>query len=173
MTISVKEASINDAEVISKLSTETFFETYSWYNTKQNMLEYTQKYFSIEQTKKDFAETNTRFFMAYAEKELMGYAKLRIFEHIEELKGKRHIEVERIYVQKKHQDKKVGYAIIKKCIEFAKTKNYEIIWLGVWEQNLKALAFYIRVGFEKFGLHTFHLGNDAQSDYLMKLDLTK
>lgn len=173
MVISVLEATVKDAEVISKLSTETFVETYSWYNTPENMKEYTQKYFSVEQTKKDFSEPNTCFFTAYAEHELIGYAKLRVFEHSEELKGKRHIEIERIYVQKKHQDKKVGFAIIKKCIEFAKAKNYEIIWLGVWEQNHKALAFYTKVGFEKFGLHTFQLGNDAQKDYLMKFDLTK
>ena len=173
MVISVLEATVTDAEVISKLATETFIETYSWYNTLENMREYTQKHFSLEQTKKDFAEVNAHFFLAYVAEELVGYAKLRVVEQPEELKGKKHIEIERIYVKKKHQDKKAGYAIIKKCIEFAATKNYEIIWLGVWEQNHKALAFYTRVGFEKFGLHTFQLGDDAQNDYLMKFDLAK
>ncbi len=173
MFISVKQATVNDAEVISKLSTETFFETYSWYNTPENMLAYTQTHFSVEQTKKDFTETNTYFFLAYFSEQIIGYAKLRVFEQPTELKGKKHIEIERIYVQKKYQDKKAGYAIIKKCIEFSKAKIFEVIWLGVWEQNLKALKFYERVGFEKFGEHTFHLGNDAQKDYLLKLDLTK
>ena len=173
MVISVKEATVNDAEVISKLSTETFIETYSWYNTPENMRDYTQKHFSVEQTKKDFSEASTFFFLAYLNDEVIGYAKLRVFEHPEELKGERHIEIERIYVQKKHQDKKAGYAIITNCINFAQAKKYQVIWLGVWEKNLKALDFYTRVGFEKFGLHTFLVGNDAQTDYLMKFDLVK
>ncbi len=74
-------------------------------------------------------------------------------------------------MQKKYHDKKAGYALIKKCIDAAKERNYQIIWLGVWEQNLKALNFYIRVDFEQFSLHTFQLGNDTQKDYLMKLAL--
>jgi len=173
MVISVKEATVKETEVISKLSTETFFETYSWYNTPENMLEYTQIHFSVEQTKKDFKEINTYFFLAYLGDEVIGYAKLRVFEHPEELKSKRHIEIERIYVQKKHHDKKVGFVLIKKCIDFVKEKNFEVIWLGVWEQNLKALNFYTRVGFERFGVHTFQLGNDFQIDFLLKFNLVK
>lgn len=173
MFISVKQATVNDAEVISKLSTETFFETYSWYNTPENMLEYTQTHFNVEQTKKDFATPNTHFFLATFNNEIIGYAKLRVLENPKELAGKRHIEIERIYVQKKHHHIKAGYAIIKKCIEFAVEKKYEVIWLGVWEQNLKALHFYERVGFEKFGAHDFQLGKDLQKDYLLKIDLPK
>ncbi|HWY37483.1 MAG TPA: GNAT family N-acetyltransferase [Bacteroidia bacterium] len=173
MLVEVKEAVLADAEVISKLSAETFFETYAWYNTPENMREYTRIHFSVEQTKKDFATPNTHFFTAEFKDEVIGYAKLRVFEDLPELKNKKHIEIERIYVQKKHHDKKVGYALIKKCIDFARAKNYEVIWLGVWEQNLRALNFYLRVGFEKFSTHIFQLGNDAQKDHLLKLDLIK
>lgn len=173
MLVSIREATLQDVEVLSKLSAETFFETYSWYNTAENMREYTEKYFSIEQTKRDLLERETHFFLAYYNAEVIGYAKLRVIEHPKELTGKKHIEIERIYVQKKYQDKKAGYALIKKCIEFSAAKKYEIIWLGVWEKNQKALGFYTRVGFEKFGVHTFQLGDDAQKDYLMQLDLTK
>ena len=169
----VNKADLSDVEVLSKLSEETFFETYSWYNTPENMAEYCRKNFSLDQLKKDFSEENTCFFLVKLSDEVIGYAKLRVFENPEELKGKRHIEIERIYVQKRHQDKKAGYALIRTCIDFARSKKFEVIWLGVWEQNLKALNFYIRVGFEKFGTHIFQLGNDAQKDYLMKLDISK
>ncbi|MGZ3864136.1 MAG: N-acetyltransferase family protein [Bacteroidia bacterium] len=172
MLVFVREAGEKDAEVISKLSADTFVETYSWYNTPENMQEYTQKHFSLEQTKKDIATPGTTFFLAEANKEIIGYAKLRVFENLPELAGKRNIEIERIYVQKKHHDKKAGYAIIKKCIDFAKGKNYGVIWLGVWEKNERAIKFYEKVGFEKFGTHNFQLGDDSQNDYLLKLDLT-
>lgn len=172
MLVVVREADEKDAEVISQLSTETFVETYSWYNTPGNMREYTQKNFSIEQTKKDMQTPYTYFFLAEAENEVIGYAKLRVLEQLPELAGKRNIEVERIYVRKKHHDKKAGYVIMQKCIEFAKKKNYEVIWLGVWEKNERALKFYEKVGFKKFGTHNFQLGDDAQNDYLVKIDLT-
>ena len=140
MLISVKEASVSDAEVISKLSAETFFETYSWYNTPENMREYTQKHFSVEQTKKDFSEPDTHFFLASHNNEIIGYAKLRVFEHPIELTGKKHIEIERIYVQKKHHNKKAGYAIIKKCI-----KNFLINNNFLQKHNLHLKNLYLYV----------------------------
>lgn len=171
MAISVKEAGVNDAEVISKLSTETFFETYSWYNTPENMLEYTQKHFNIKHTQKELASENNWFFLARENDEVIGYVKLRIEETPPELKGKKHIEIERIYVQKKHQKKRVGFLLFKKCMKFSKEKNFDVIWLGVWEQNLNAINFYIKAGFTKFGEHAFQLGKDLQKDYLMKFEL--
>jgi ribosomal protein S18 acetylase RimI-like enzyme len=171
MNISVFRAGLKDAELISKLSVETFYETYSWYNTPENMRDYTQKHFNPEQTKKDISTPHTYFLLAKITDETVGYAKLRVFEHPEEFKGKRHIEIERIYVQKAYQDKKAGYALMQKCIELAREKGFEVIWLGVWEKNSKAMEFYKKAGFESFGVHNFQLGDDAQKDYLLKLSL--
>lgn len=171
MNVSVFLAEMKDAEQISKLSTETFYETYSWYNTPENMRDYTQKHFNPEQTKKEISTPDTYFLLAKTSDEVIGYAKMRVFEHPQELKSKRHIEIERIYVQKAHQDKKAGYALIQKCMELARQKGFEVIWLGVWEKNTKAMEFYSKVGFESFGAHNFQLGDDAQKDYLLKLSL--
>jgi ribosomal protein S18 acetylase RimI-like enzyme len=171
MIISVKEAVMTNAELISRMATETFYETYSWYNTTEDMRDYTGKYFNIKQTEKEIAEKGTFFFLAYGDEEIIGYVKLRSSENPEELKGKTHIEIERIYVKQNFQKHKVGYALINKCFEFARQKNLDTIWLGVWEKNQRAIAFYERVGFKIFGNHIFTLGKDPQNDYLMKFEL--
>jgi ribosomal protein S18 acetylase RimI-like enzyme len=171
MSITVREAGIEDADLISRLATETFYETYSWYNTKENMEAYTRMHFNPDQTHKELSQTENCFLLAEDSERAIGYAKLRNVETPTELQGKKHIEIERIYVVRSYQDKKVGYAIIKKCIEKAQQKDLDVIWLGVWERNEKAIAFYERVGFRKFGMHNFQLGDDTQIDYLLKYEL--
>lgn len=168
----MREASPADAGLISKLAAETFFETYAWYNTPENMRAYTEKHFSPQQTENELKEPFTRFFLCYHAGEAIGYAKLRAVEQPPGLEGKRHIEMERIYVKLAYQKKKAGHALMRTCVEYARGNNYEILWLGVWEKNPRAIAFYIKEGFAQFGEHDFVLGSDVQKDYLLKLDLT-
>jgi len=171
MLISVREAALPDAELISRMATETFYETYSWYNTRQNMEQYTAQHFNPAKTKEELQAPDTYFFLAFINDRPTGYAKLRNVEHPEQLKGKKNLEIERIYVYKKFQGQKAGLALINKCMETGRKLMLDTIWLGVWEKNTRALAFYESVGFQKFGTHNFQLGNDAQNDHLVKYDL--
>lgn len=171
MVTVVKEAIAADAALLSRLATETFYETYSWYNTPENMREYTQTYFNEKRTAEELIEAGTHFIIAFANEEAVGYAKMRSTENPPELEGKKHIEIERIYVSKKLQGHKIGFALMNKCIEMARAQKLDIIWLGVWEKNTRALAFYRQVGFTDFGNHIFILGQDEQLDHLLKFDL--
>jgi ribosomal protein S18 acetylase RimI-like enzyme len=89
----------------------------------------------------------------------------------EELKDRRPIEIERIYVLQQYHDKKAGAALMAHCMEYATNNGYNTIWLGVWEHNHRAISFYKRWGFELFGSHPFILGDDHQTDVLMKKEL--
>lgn len=171
MLVTVREGGVEDAKLISDLAIRTFYETYSWYNTTENMRDYTQTHFDPEQTRKELLESETIFLIAVAEGNAIGYAKLRNQEHPAELKGKSYVEIERIYVEQRYQQHKVGYTLIQKCIDKAREKDLDTIWLGVWEKNTKALAFYEKVGFKKFGSHNFQLGEDIQLDHLIKHEL--
>jgi GNAT superfamily N-acetyltransferase len=86
---------------------------------------------------------------------------------IEEL-ADRAVEIARIYAVKNSIGKGVGSALMNKCIEISRKRNYPLVWLGVWEHNHHAIDFYARWGFEKFAEHDFILGNDVQKDWLMK-----
>ena len=100
-----------------------------------------------------------------------GYFKLNEADAQTENFGKTAIEIERIYVIPKLQGKKLGEAMLKKTMEIAKEKQAEFLWLGVWERNIHAIRFYERLGFRHFGSHDFYIGNDRQTDLLMKLEL--
>src|SRR5205085_11664475 len=100
-----------------------------------------------------------------------GYIKLRTNNELPQLKNKKSIELERIYVLKHFQGMGLGYRFIEFAIEFAQSKGFNTIWLGVWTRNKKAISFYKKCGFEIFGEHEFTLGTDEQVDWLMKKDL--
>lgn len=88
-----------------------------------------------------------------------------------ELKNKQCLEIERIYVLKEYHGKKIGQLLYDKAIQIAKEKNVNYVWLGVWEKNLRAINFYKKNGFVGFDKHIFKLGDDEQTDIMMKLEL--
>ena len=102
---------------------------------------------------------------------MAGYSKLRRDRPREELGTQNAIEVERIYALKEFQGKKVGYAMMERCIAIAKAEKKEWMWLGVNEFNFKAMDFYKHFGCEVFGIKRFRLGNAEDNDFLMKMKL--
>jgi ribosomal protein S18 acetylase RimI-like enzyme len=93
---------------------------------------------------------------------------LRDSEHPEHLENSAAIEIVRIYSIASMIGKGIGRLLMQTCIDIARKKNKAIVWLGVWEKNQRAIDFYTAWGFEKFGEQNFILGNDVQTDWLMK-----
>jgi len=81
------------------------------------------------------------------------------------------MEIERIYVLNQYQGKGIGQLLMNKAISVALSKHKKYIWLGVWEKNTKAIAFYKKLGYVIFSEHEFMLGKERQTDIIMKLDL--
>ena len=102
---------------------------------------------------------------------MLGYLKLNMGESQTELKDNDALEIERIYVLKDFHGKKVGQLLFDKAITIAKELQLAYVWLGVWEENKKALQFYTKNGFVEFDQHVFVLGDEAQTDIMMKLAL--
>jgi len=101
----------------------------------------------------------------------VGYLKLNFGSSQTELKDDRALEIERIYVLKEFHGKSVGQELYEKAIYVARQKNADYVWLGVWEQNPRAINFYKKNGFIEFDKHIFKLGEDEQTDIMMKLQL--
>ena len=97
--------------------------------------------------------------------------KLNFGDSQTELKDNKALEIERIYVSKEFHGKSIGQLLYDKVIEVAKQKNADYVWLGVWEDNPRAISFYKKNGFVEFDKHIFKLGNDEQIDIMMKLNL--
>jgi ribosomal protein S18 acetylase RimI-like enzyme len=171
--IIIKEASEKDAGLLLDLSTQTFNQAFSNQNSCDNMTAYMASAFSEEQLLEEIKSPTSLFLMAYlpAQDVPVGYTKLRMGKTPKELKNTKAIEIHRIYVLQEMIGQKIGKALMEKCLQIAQQQNYEVIWLGVWEKNTRAIDFYKKWGFKKFSSHIFRLGTEDQTDYLMKKDL--
>lgn len=127
--------------------------------------------FSTEKVKGELSDENAAFYFAESENEIIGYLKVNYGDSQTEIKSEKALEIERIYVLKEFHGKKVGQILYEKAIDLAKGINADFIWLGVWEQNPRAIRFYEKNGFRAFDKHIFKLGNDEQNDIMMKLAL--
>ncbi|MES2646590.1 MAG: GNAT family N-acetyltransferase [Bacteroidota bacterium] len=170
--IRIEKAEKKHAEIITDLGVTSFYETYAAYNTASDMLQYTNENYNKERLEEEIDNPEVNYFIAYLDDQPAGFAKLRQPEETHEmLQHTRNIELERIYVLQSFKRSGIGKALIDTCIERSRKENFEVIWLGVWQQNQKAIKFYEKIGFEYFGDHSFLLGEDLQHDLLMKMKL--
>jgi ribosomal protein S18 acetylase RimI-like enzyme len=165
--IIIKEAGKNDATLIADISRQTFYDTFAAHNTSANMNKFMDEQFSRQKLMDEVGAPGNTFLMAYSNDEVAGYVRLKDFS-TEFLPDTRAIEIARIYAVQSSIGKGVGRALMEHCLTIARQRNKQTIWLGVWEKNQRAIDFYTKWGFEKFGEHVFMLGDDAQIDWLMK-----
>ncbi|MCB0280846.1 MAG: GNAT family N-acetyltransferase [Calditrichaeota bacterium] len=163
------ESKIDEIEQIGKI---TFLESFSKDNTAGNMNDYIKKAFNRKQISSELKNKDSHFYMVYKDKEAMAYLKLNSGDAQTEMQDPKAMEIERLYVLQSHKKQGIG----RQLIELAKEKAIELhasfLWLGVWEKNDNAIAFYKKLGFNEFATHVFQLGDDAQTDILMRCDLS-
>jgi ribosomal protein S18 acetylase RimI-like enzyme len=171
--IIIREVTHKDIYQLQKIGKETFFETFSDGNTEENMKKYLEEGFSLEKLTAELNNQDSQFYFAELDKNIIGYLKLNVGSSQTELKDNKALEIERIYILKEHQGKKVGQLLYEKAFQIAMLAKAEYIWLGVWEENPRAINFYKKNGFIEFDKHIFKLGDDEQTDQMMKLELNK
>ena len=169
--IEIRKVNLNDINQLQQIGKQTFFETFAASNSAENMKQYLEEGFSIEKLTSEVADPNCAFYFAILDNAIIGYLKLNFGASQTELKDNKGLEIERIYVQKEFHGKKIGQILYDKAIEVAKQANADYVWLGVWEENPRAISFYKKNGFVEFDKHIFVLGDDEQTDIMMKLDL--
>ena len=171
-TIDIKKIGTEEILQLQKIGRQTFYETFFESNTEENMKSYLENGFSIDKITSEVNNKNSEFYFAKLDEEVIGYLKLNFGKSQTELKDDKALEIERIYVLKEFHGKKVGQILYEKAIEIAKNKKSDYVWLGVWEENLRAINFYKKNGFVEFDKHIFKLGNDEQTDIMMKFKMT-
>lgn len=165
----IRKLNNNDLEALINISIRTFKETFSEMNTEEDMQKYLDENLNERKLKSELENLNSEFYFAENNDEILGYLKLNFKDAQTEKVEENHFEIERIYVLKAYLGQKIGQILFNKAIEIGKEKKLEYVWLGVWEENHRALKFYKKNGFEIFGKHDFVLGKDVQTDLLMKL----
>lgn len=169
--IEVIKVELKDIDRLQKIGRQTFYETFSDANTEENMTKYLDEGFSIEKLTTELSDKNAAFYFATIDENVIGYLKLNFGQSQTELQDDKGLEIERIYVTKDFHGKKVGQLLYDKALEIAKLNKSDFVWLGVWEENPRAINFYKKNGFVEFDKHIFKLGNDEQTDIMMKLIL--
>lgn len=169
--IEVKKVAINNIEQLQIIGRQTFFETFLTGNTQDNITKYLDEGFATDKLTAELNDINAEFYFATLQNKIIGYLKLNFGQSQTELKEDKAIEIERIYVLKEFYGKSVGQMLYNKAIEIANVKNADYVWLGVWQENLRAINFYKKNGFIAFDKHIFKLGDDKQTDIMMKLKL--
>jgi ribosomal protein S18 acetylase RimI-like enzyme len=169
--IDLIKVTLNDIDHLQKIGKQTFHETFSASNTEENMKKYLDEGFTTEKLTAELNDKNSEFHFATHNNTVIGYLKLNFGPSQTELKDDKALEIERIYVSKEFHGKKVGQLLYERAIQTAKQTNANYVWLGVWEENQRAIHFYKKNGFVEFDKHIFKLGNDEQTDIMMKLQL--
>ncbi len=169
--IEIRQVNLADLTQLRSISMQTFIESFAHLNTADNMQKYLEDNLSIEKLTSELNDSNSEFYFALLNNKVIGYLKVNHAQAQTELHDKNSIEIERIYVLKEFQDRKIGQVLFDKAMSIAHEKNAEFVWLGVWEKNIRAINFYKKNGFIEFDKHIFKLGNDEQTDIMMRLML--
>lgn len=166
--ISIKKIGTEELDTLQSISRNTFYNAFAKDNTEANMNMYMDNAFSKESLLEELSNPESQFYFALLNDEVVGYLKLNSGSAQGDLLDENGLEISRIYIEEKYQGRQIGKKLIDKTLEIAKQKKVDFIWLGVWEKNDGAIRFYERNGFVKFSTHHFMLGDDQQTDILMK-----
>jgi ribosomal protein S18 acetylase RimI-like enzyme len=169
--VKIRRADASDARLLADLAARTFSEAFAADNTPENMSAYLAQAFTQESIATELADPKATFLLASVEGEAAGYAKLYKGEAHSSATGESPVELARIYVLQKWLGGGVGCQLMQRCVDEARSSGSRVLWLGVWQRNLRALAFYRKWGFETVGEQSFQLGADAQTDWVMQLAL--
>ena len=169
--LKISIAQPGDYLLIADLGRSTFYESWIHMHTEEDMQIYLSEAFEPEKIKKDLENSVNTFILAYYKDELVGYAKLRTDRTYPQLNNEPSIEMERIYVKQKYHGIKAGKALMDKSLKMARERHYKWMWLGVNQENFKAINFYKSYGFEIDGIKTFKFGTAIDDDFLMKMKL--
>lgn len=169
--IVIRNVRLQDIGLLQEIGRQTFFETFAASNTEDNMSTYLEEGFAAEKLTEELNNVYSEFYFAVVAERVIGYLKLNFGSSQTELQDNSSLEIERIYVLQEYHGKKVGQLLYDKAIEIAYHKEVAYVWLGVWEENARAMRFYEKNGFVAFDKHMFKLGDDEQTDIMMKKKL--
>lgn len=171
-TAHLRRAGAGDARLLAQLGARLFEQAFAEANDAENMRLYLAGAFSVDQQEAELADGDRATWIAEdAGKAAVGYVTMRKRSAAQGTNALAPAEVQRLYVDRAWHGRQVGKALIEACTAQARAWHCDVLWLGVWEENARAIAFYRKMGFAAVGAQSFMLGRDAQQDIVMAKDL--
>ncbi len=171
MELRLQKCGLDQLDLLVDISKKTFVDAFEKDNNPEDFASYLDFAFNPERIAAEVRDMDSNFYFVYYNKDIVGYFKLNQMEAQTDIKDSDALELERIYVLKEFQGKQIGKWMLEQVILLAKDKRKSFVWLGVWEHNTKAIAFYEMYGYRKFGTHPYYIGKDKQTDWLMRFDI--
>lgn len=170
--VQIRQATNADVFALAELGATTFSEAFSADNAPADMQAYLAEAFNLTVMEQELSDPKAIFFVAELSEKLVGYAKLRLEATPDYVQGDKPVELQRLYVLQAWIGHGIGANLMQHCLTKAQEDGFKTVWLGVWEQNQRALAFYRKWNFVETGKQKFVLGMDTQTDFVMEHLLT-
>ena len=167
----IRKVEIADVEVLVKIAKQTFRETFAHDNTEEQLQEYFEEAYSLKTLLTELGNPESETYFIMHEEEIAGFLKVNWGNAQTERELENAFEIQRLYVLQAYQGFGLGKQLFEFALELAENNGFSWAWLGVWEHNTKAQAFYNRYGFEKFSQHCFMVGQKVDTDWLLKKKL--
>lgn len=163
----IRLATANDARELATLAERTFRDTFAAANTAEDMELHVQASYSESMQAGEIANPHMMTLLCDAERSLIGFAQLRWQEAPSCVRAESPAEIQRLYVDGAWHGQGIAPMLMRACLDAMHARGCDVAWLGVWERNPRAIAFYRKFGFVEVGDHTFTVGRDAQRDIIM------
>jgi len=164
----LQRCTITDLNQIINIGRRTYYDTFHQLNTTETMMLYLDEAFSVEKISGELNNPNSFFYFLYDEEVLVAYMKVNLSPAQSDINDPESLELERIYVIKEFKSQGYGKFMIENTLSIAKNHGCKKVWLGVWEKNNPAIAFYKRMGFEIIDKHPFRMGEEIQNDFVLQ-----
>ncbi|MBP6078466.1 MAG: GNAT family N-acetyltransferase [Xanthomonadales bacterium] len=165
-------AQLDDAKALAALAEATFRDTFSAANTTENMDAHCRVSYGEAAQVREIADASMRTFVAEHEGALVAYAQLRFGPAPACVRGEHPGEILRLYVHRDWHGRGLAQQLMDACLAALRDRGADVAWLGVWEHNPRAIAFYRKFNFTEVGDHIFPVGDDPQRDIVMMRPLS-
>jgi ribosomal protein S18 acetylase RimI-like enzyme len=165
--LNIRTATIDDANLLSVLSTVTFYEAYFEDDEQKDIAAYIVKTYHHEQLTGELKDENSTFLLAEANGKAIGFAKLRENSIPECLRGENTVELHRLYLMERFWRRGIGRSLVEKSLSVAKERGYHSLWLGTWAENIRAQKFYATLGFTRAGEFQYDYESKIAVNYVL------
>jgi diamine N-acetyltransferase len=169
--MSIRPAVMDDAVLLSVLAATTFYEAYFEQDEPDNLARYVNESFAVEKVRAEIAEPGSMFFIVFVDGKAVGYARLIENSRLDCVEGGRVIELKRLYILERVRGTGIGRRLMEYCLDEARRRSFDVLWLGVWEKNVRAHEFYAKFGFAEAGTVTFPYGDVEGTNLVLQLSL--
>ncbi len=165
------KCTLENLDELRKVCRKTFSETFASQNSESDMRKFLDEAYSAEKLRSELMDSDSATYIARDNGKTLGFLKLNIGKAQTEKLLENALEIQRIYILKEAKGRGIGSAFMSLAEKTARERQIHVIWLGVWEHNEAAKSFYSKKGFKRFSEHTFTLGTDPQTDWLLKKEI--